>query len=502
MAAHPTVPLVTAPFKRNAHIHAGQGRRRAGPSIPRKVILVKPVTSLVHLLLASRLRRREQWLDPVSLAELRGERLRRLARVAARTPYYRDVFARAGMSPEELTEGTLARLPLLDKAELHAAGPLDMVTEPPGRLSAVTTSGSTGQPLRVFRSTRDQAEVSAVWSRTLEAFGHGFFDRQVNVSTGRAVAKSGPVVMLRKIGLLPEIRHLSSFDAVDHQVETLRRTRPHTFSAYAISLELIAERMLELGITDVRPAVVFSAAMPLSDRGRELAERAFGVRPLDVYVAAELGTLGWECPVNRGALHLNDDVQIIEILDEDGGPVAPGEVGQVVVTQLHTLAQPLLRYRLGDLAARVPGRCGCGRGLALLSPVQGRTRHVIRTPDGRVLYGMMVSTVVKPFTEVRRWQLRQTAENALSLLVVPSERWRPGVGEEIARQLEEKFGPGLRFQVEPVDDIPLAPSGKLQVIVPLEEHGAQQRASGEVGLTSSPTPGYARQSPPAGAGSA
>ena len=110
---------------------------------------------------------------------------------------------------------------------------------------------------------------------------------------------------------------------------------------------------------------------------------------------------------------------------------------------------------------------GCGRGLARLSRVQGRTRHVIRTPDGRVLYGMMISTVVKPFPEVRRWQLRQTAPDALRLLVVCSPTWRPEMGEEIVRRLEEKFGPGLRFDVVPVDDIPLAPTGKLQTIVPL-----------------------------------
>jgi hypothetical protein len=94
---------------------------------------------------------------------------------------------------------------------------------------------------------------------------------------------------------------------------------------------------------------------------------------------------------------------------------------------------------------------------------------VIRTPDGRVLYGMMVSTVVKPFSEVRRWQLRQTAADSLRLIVVPSPTWRPEAAEEIALQLRSKFGPGLRFEVVPVDDIPLAPTGKLQTIVPLAD---------------------------------
>ncbi len=425
-------------------------------------------TSLAYLLAASRRRSREQWLAPEELAARRARRLLRLARAAGRSTYYREVFSRAGLRPEDLTEATLLELPLLDKPILQSVDPRDLVTRPPESLSAVATSGSTGLPLRVLRSSRDQAEVSAVWSRALRAFGHGAFDSQVNVNTGVSVARSGPVVFLRKAGILPRLRNVSSFDPVDSQIEVLHRLRPHTLSGYAISLELIAERIMELGLTDVRPALVLSGAMPLSERGRDVAERAFGVRPLELYVTSELGPVGWECPMNRGVLHLNDDVQIVEILDEHDRPAAPGEVGQVVITQLHCLAQPLIRYRIGDLAARIPGRCGCGRGLALLSPVQGRTRHVVRTPDGRVLYGIMVARLLTPFPQVRRWQLRQTGPADLRLLVVPAEGWQADTGAAIARELERQLGPGLHFHVEPVDDIPLAPSGKFQTMVPLE----------------------------------
>jgi phenylacetate-CoA ligase len=433
---------------------------------------VLSINQFVTLLGASRARKREQWLSPDDLKRLRAARLQRLAAAAARTSHYGRVFREAGVDPGRLAdEEQLRRLPVLEKSSLHAAEESGLLAEPAGKLFAVTTSGSTGQPTRVFRSIRDQAEVSALWARVLHAFGHGYFDRQVNISTGRSVARTGPVALLRRLHLLPEIRHISSFEPVDRQIEILRERRPDTFSAYALSLEIIADTLLERGITDIRPSLVFSAAMPLSDRGRTVVEQAFGVAPLDVYVTAELGTLAWECPEQRGALHLNDDMQIIEILDDRDQPVPEGETGQVVVTQLCCLAQPLLRYRLGDLAARIPGRCGCGRGLARLSPVQGRTRHVIRLPDGRVLYGMMISTVVKPFPEVRRWQLRQTAPDALRLLVVPAPTWRPEVAVEVARQLEEKFR-GLRFEVEPVDDIPPAPTGKLQTIVPLAGTGS------------------------------
>ena len=443
---------------------------------------------LLHLLVAARARHRDQWRSPEAIRALREPRLRRLARAAARTPHYAGLFRELRLDPERLADpGQLARLPPLEKSLLHTGEENRLLAEPVDRLFPVTTSGSTGEPTRVYRSRRDQAEVSALWARVLQAYGHRFMDRQVNISTGRAVARQGPVALLRRLGLLPEIRHLSSFDPVDRQIEVLRELRPRTFSAYAISLELIAEALLERGISDVRPRVVFSAAMSLSERGRGLAEQAFGVVPYDVYVAAELGTLGWECPVERGTLHLNDDLQIVEILDDRDKPLPDGETGQVVVTQLCCLAQPLLRYRLGDLAARIPGQCTCGRGLARLTPVQGRTRHVIRTPDGRVLYGMMVSTVVKPFQEVRRWQLRQLSPDSLRLLVVPQPTWRPAVADALRKELDDRFGPGLSFEVVPVDEIPLMPTGKLQTIVPLSQSATP---------TSAPATGSARRSPP------
>lgn len=426
------------------------------------------ILNMWHLLAAARRARAEQWASPDELAQLRLPRLRRLCRAAGKTPHYGEAFRHAGLSPDEITELTLERLPLLEKATLHATSAVQMLTEPAGTLFPVTTSGSTGTPLRVFRHHRDQAEVSALWARIFHAYGHGILGTQVNINNGATVASKGPVAALRKLGILPALHQVSSFLPVDQHIEILRRAQPRMFSSYAVSLELVAERILERGITDIRPRVVFSCAMPMSDRGRELAERAFGTRALDVYVTAELGPVAWECPHTPGALHLNDDVQIVEILDDQDRRVPDGEVGQVVITQLSCTAQPLIRYRLGDLAARLPSRCDCGRGLGLLSRVQGRTRHVIRLPDGRVLYGIGFGAILKTFPEVARWQAQQVAPTRLRVLVVPSRDWTPESAAAIARKLAEKLGDGMHYDVDAVADIPLAPTGKFQTIIPLE----------------------------------
>lgn len=449
------------------------------------------VLNMWHLFAAARRRRAEQWNSPAQLAQARASRLQRLCSAAEKSPHYREAFRRAGLSAAGITELGLERLPVLEKTSLHASRSAQMLTQPVDNLFPVTTSGSTGQPVRALRSQRDQAEVSALWARIFHAYGHRLLDTQLNINTAGTVASKGPVATLRRLGILPELHQVSSFAPVNEQLEVLRRTRPDMFSAYSVSLELIAERILEQGITDIRPKVVYSCAMPLSDRGRGLAERAFGTVPLDVYVTVEIGPVAWECPTNHGVLHLNDDVQIVEILDDQDRRVPDGEVGQVVFTQLSCLAQPLIRYRLGDLAARIPSRCTCGRGLGLLSRVQGRTRHFIRMPDGRVLYGMGFGAILKAFPEVARWQARQVAPTKLRVLVIPTRDWTPASAEAIVRKLVEKLGDTMHYEVNAVDDIPLAPSGKFQTIVPLEPPGG----------STSPTSESGSQSPPVSAGS-
>jgi phenylacetate-CoA ligase len=422
-----------------------------------------------HLFAAAQQRRMEQWSPPEYLAEIRTRRLRRLAGVAIRAPYYRQAFQRAGLNPEELTETTLERLPVLEKASLRASEAGQTLAQPEAKLFPINTSGSTGIPLQVLRNSRDQAEVSALWARIFASYGRRTFDRQVNVGSGRSVAKKGPVVKLRELGILPQLHQLASFDPPERQIALLRKVNPQMLSAYAVGLELLAEAVLDAGVTDIRPRVVYTSGTALTPRCRELTKKAFGVEPLDVYAANEVGPIAWECPIHRGALHLNDDAQITEIVDEDGRRVAPGVSGQVVVTQLLCTAQPLLRYRIGDLSSIRAAPCDCGRGLRLMEPVEGRTLHIIRSPDGRVINTITVSSILSSTAEVRRYQVRQVTERDLRILVVPSSRWTDGSEAAVRARFIERLGDAFTYEIVPVDDLPLAPSGKFQTIIPLEK---------------------------------
>lgn len=427
------------------------------------------------LFAATRRRAREQWHPPERLRALRLRRLRRLAEIAARTPWYAEVFRRAGVAPADFaSEEALLRLPLLERPTLRERGRDAMLAHPGAKVSALATSGSTGEPLHIFRSARDQGEVSALWARLWRAYGRRPLDRQVNIGSGRARIPEGPVAALRGLGLLPALHQIASFDPMDRQIATLRRTRPHVISGYSVALELLAEAVISAGVRDIRPRIALSGAMVMSERCRSLCKEAFGVAPLDVYATVECGPVGWECPVS-GALHLNDDVQIVEIVDDAGLPVPEAELGNVVVTQLVCTAQPLLRYHTGDIAALLPGSCACGRGLGLLGPVQGRARHTIRSANGRVITTANIGGVIRVAPQVRRFQVRQTGVEDLRILLVTEGVWTAEGEEAIRRALRERVGEDFRCEFELVRDIPLAPGGKLQTIVPLEAQAQTSR---------------------------
>lgn len=424
--------------------------------------------AILHLVAASRRRRREQWYAPDRLRSLRLARLRRLIEIARRAPYYRETFARAGLGPNDLVdESALERLPLLEKAALQENQGSALLTRPPAGLFPIATSGSTGLPLRLLRSPRDQAEISAQWARLFHAYGRRLWDRQVNLASGRVVAKRGPAALLRAVGLLPALHQLASFEPLEHQIAVLRKVRPQMISAYAIGLELLAEGLLQAGVTDIRLRIIYTTGTPLTARCRRLAAEAFGVEPFDVYATNEVGPIAWECPVSRGRLHLNEDVQITEIVDDDGRRMPDGASGHVVVTQLLCAAEPLIRYRIGDSASREEGRCQCGRGLGLLGPVLGRSQHVIRAPDGRVINAVTVSSILAGAPEVRRYQVRQTGPRELMILVLPSGSWRDDSAAAIEARFRDRLGDAFSYRVDRVDEIPLAPSGKFQSIVPL-----------------------------------
>ena len=125
--------------------------------------------------------------------------------------------------------------------------------------------------------------------------------------------------------------------------------------------------------------------MALHANQRRLLEETFGAEVFERYGSEETSIIASECSEHRG-MHVADEHLIVEVLDERGLPVGPGEEGEIVVTDSFNRVLPLIRYRLGDVGVRGEA-CPCGRGLSVLARVHGRVADNVVTPEGRTVSG-------------------------------------------------------------------------------------------------------------------
>ena len=195
----------------------------------------------------------------------------------------------------------------------------------------------------------------------------------------------------------------------------------------------------------------------------------WNARYFDTYGCNEIGTLALQCPFHE-QMHVQSEHVLLEILRTDGSPCVSGEVGRVVVTDLHNFAMPLIRYEIGDQAAFGPP-CPCGRGLPTLQMVAGRTHDLAVDPTGRRFFvhgaqGFWVSAA--PILQ------RQVVQRAAHLLEVRFVAERDLTPDETAR-ISTELRTAMRFDYDisftRVPEIKVGPGGKFVDFVSLMRGG-------------------------------
>jgi phenylacetate-CoA ligase len=416
------------------------------------------------------IRNREQWLPSGAVRQRRDRQIVALLRAALRAPYYARCLAALGIhSAEQVLPGTLDRLPFLDKTILRSLPIGEFLTVAEGRLQTIGTSGSTGEPVLYRRSPLEEADFWARWWRVYKAYGCSGFTSQVNLARAPVKAPAASVVSLQRRGMLPRVEHVSSARPVEEHVAIVREAKPKCITGYAAAIESVADYLLDSGTAVDSPRVVICGGMEVSERCRRVVGRAFGAPVANVYASMEVGIIAWSCPQNPGALHINEDTFVLEIVGGDGKPVPPGVQGEVVVTPLVQRSMPLLRYRLGDLGTRLAQPCTCGRGFGLMAPVEGRTAHRIVHSSGFSISAALVATSVNhanAYGWVRRYQLREEEGARLNLLVEATRAPTTAEKERLIGELRRTTGKVYSVCVTMTPVIPLAPNGKFQSIVP------------------------------------
>jgi phenylacetate-CoA ligase len=244
-------------------------------------------------------------------------------------------------------------------------------------------------------------------------------------------------------------------------VRTIRDVGPVLLDGYAEALDLLAHYIKSSGASlGVRPSGIMSSAQTLPASSRAVMEEAFGCKIFDKYGAREFSGIAYECEAHEGH-HVVAEGYIVETL-RDGQPAKPGEVGEIVITDLNNYCMPFIRYRIGDLAEALPeALCRCGRGAPRIGAIEGRVQSIIQGTDGRYLPGTFFAHYLKEFDHaVRRYQVIQEQAGAIRFCVVKGGRYSQDVLEEFLTTFRAHLGERMRIDVEFVDDVALVRTGK------------------------------------------
>lgn len=412
---------------------------------------------------------RQQWAAEDDLRDLRFVKARgQIVRAWRYSPFYRERFKSVGFQPNDFrTLDDLRRLPVVTKAELTAAGE-EAYCEDRKKSSRVwlKTSGSSGSPLSLPFTRADKARRALKELRALLANGYSFGDRMMILVEPRCLVEKQ--AWMQKLGFLRR-EYVSIFAEESQQLAKMRSLRPQVVYGYTSTLRILADAILSDGARLSRPKILVSSAELLDLSTRRLLKEAFGVEPVDFYGSMEFGWIAWQCSERRG-YHVNSDCLIVESL-RDGRPAEPGQEGELVVTNLHSDAAPLIRYATGDAGVLGREKCSCGRSLPLLTAISGRLVDFLVRPDGHKLSPYVVTCAIEDVPGVRQFQVVQTSPDEVTVhLIASTDR---STVEQVRTAVASAMGIGTRIVVEQASSLSPEPNGKFKVVKSMIRPGDQ-----------------------------
>ena len=413
-------------------------------------------------------RARDQWSPEQMRAHVETE-LRRILQRAWETPYYRRRWSGTGLEAwmlGEFREENLPVLPIVPKQDLRRM-PEAFVARRASLPLQEATSGSTGEPVVVTSTARlQQSYMAAREARSFRWAGTSMLRRKATIGGRPLVPRADSPGPYHRFNFAERQCYLSAFHigprTLRSYVNALREWRPEVLTGYASSYFSMARLMLEHGLSlGYWPRALILCADKATANMKSVIRDAFLARPYEEYGSVENAALATECAA--GSLHVSPDFGIVEIVDEEGQPLGPGEEGRIVCTSLLNDVQPLIRYEIGDLGRWSDRPCPCGRNqFPVLEEIVGRIEDAVIGPDGREIVRICS---LQDVPHVLASQLVQERLDLLRVRVVAEH----GFSESDERMIRDivatqRLG-AVRVEIERVSELEKTPAGKVRRVI-------------------------------------
>ncbi len=414
---------------------------------------------------------RSQWFSRAELDQVQLTLLKTLLdHAGAHVPYYREIFRQSGFDPRGVTSiRDLEVLPLLTR-DIVRERYAELCSEAyVGKSIVKGTSGSTGAPLKFEYSHEGEC-----WRQAMRVRGYSWagyrpgepvFYYWGNVSAPAAATQALKIQFDRALKRETFVDSMKQDeDSRQSALDVLRRTHPKIIVCYTQSCAQFARWILDRGARDWDDVPVICGAEAVLPADRAVLTKAFGP-VFETYGSRETMLMAAECDAHEG-MHISEETLLVEVA-KNGRQVAPGGVGDVVVTDLHNFRMPFIRYANGDLAtAGAAGPCPCGRALGKIARVEGRRADTLVAKDGTEIPGIVFHVLLSDARRevVRQFQALQKKDGDVVLRIVRGSEWCPDAFAAVRNRLEG-YLMGLPLTVEFCDVILPQPNGKMRTIL-------------------------------------
>ncbi|WP_288235954.1 phenylacetate--CoA ligase family protein [uncultured Prochlorococcus sp.] len=396
--------------------------------------------------LAKRLMSKTQYFTRTEIEEYQIRAIYKLLnQVCTYIPYYKKLFWDYDFDVSKFDDlKKLRQLPILKKKDLLDA-PQDFIfANEACRSLELSTSGTSGEPLKTFTS-RNQwiIEQASIW-RHWKWAGYKFRDKMA-ILRSYAPKNNEPIMKLNKLKnwLYVSPYHLDDKNGLEI-LKKLRKWQPKFLRGYPSSLYVLAviSRNYDIKIPSLKAAL--TASEVLTDEYRRVIEETFKIKVFDHYGQAEITTMIHECEKHE-CLHLLEDYAYTEFKNIEGT-----EEKSLIATNLFNYAMPLLRYDTGDKVILSKKVCSCGRSFKGIKKIIGRSDLLLFHKKGYYIPSINLYTYFSKLKEVSKFQVIQHNNNEIEVriqLINANITSSKQIQYDIKNEFNDRFGTTIDLKI-------------------------------------------------------
>ena len=374
--------------------------------------------------------------------------------------FYRELFDSCKIRPADIrTIEDLRRLPVTTKQDLQLRNKDFLCVDSSQIVDYVTTSGTLGEPV-VFALTEndlDRLGYNELSSFTMAGCSRNDIMQLMTTIDRRFMAGLAYWLGARALGMgvirvgngIPELQW--------NTINSIHPTVCMCVPSFLMKLIAFAEENgIDYRSCSLRKAICIGEALRqpdgnLTTLGSRIHEKWPELELYSTYASTEMQASFTECSCHCGN-HVPADLIIVELLDDEGNPVAEGESGEVTITTLGVEGMPLVRFRTGDICIHYDSPCACGRNSTRLSSVIGRKGQMIKF-KGTTLYPPALFDILDNIPEVKSYVV-EVYTNSLGTDQVQIKLASDNHSESFVKQIKDIFRSKVRVAPDVVFEAP------------------------------------------------